>query len=303
MRFKVLMVLLLLVMPCSLVQAAGNAQVDIRVVNDTIDANEAEQTLDIWAANDVICGGFQFPITLSSPDGVTWSWVTQSTGWGTSKYVTHVTGSRIDPPATKFDFMAGILVTETSLPDQIMMGTGVLFGPGMEAGELQHIISLHISVDVPDASVHQLCVTMADIPPVTYSFIDYGGMEMNSTFLDDGGDGTWYFPVIDRGLDADPGTPILPTVNSLSQNFPNPFNPGTRISFTLARKSHVKLVVYNVLAQEIKTLADNEFEAGGPYYEEWDGKDNNGHMVASGVYFYKLVTDGFSEARRMVLMK
>jgi hypothetical protein len=104
------------------------------------------------------------------------------------------------------------------------------------------------------------------------------------------------------GSDADDGNPALPNVNKLSQNYPNPFNPVTKINFSLERKSHVKLIVYNVLAQEITVLADGEFEAGN-HEEEWNGTDANGSTVASGVYFYRIITDGFNEARRMVFMK
>lgn len=300
MKCKLLMVLLLMLLSWGMVQAAGNAQIDIRVVGDTIWADAPENAIDIWVANDAVCGGFQFPFELTSPDGVTWTWVTQGTGWGTSKYVTHVTGSRIDPPATLFDLTAGILVVETYLPNQIGMGSGILFGAGMAAGELQHILSLHLNADV--AASGTLCVDIdAAVGPMTYSFIDYGGMEMSSTFLDDGGDGTWCFPV--KVPDAVSGeNPNVPAVYSLGQNYPNPFNPATVINYSMERKGKIDISIFNVLGQHVKTLVNGEVEAG-THQAIWDGTDQNGATVASGVYFYKMITDKFVDTRKMALMR
>jgi len=64
----------------------------------------------------------------------------------------------------------------------------------------------------------------------------------------------------------------------------------------------VKLVIYNVLGQKIKTLVD-EFQSAGHKVVWWDGKDERGDQVASGVYFYRLKADEFSEAKKMLLVK
>ena len=301
MKCKLLMVLSLLLLSWGMVQAAGNAQIDVRVVGDTIWADAAENAIDIWVANDAVCGGFQFPIELSSPDGVTWAWVPQaSNAWGDSDYVTHVTGSRIDAPATLFDLTQGILVVETYLPSKIGMGTGVLFGAGMAAGELQHIISIHLDADV--AASGTLCVDIdAAVGPMTYSFIDYGGTEMTSTFLDDGGDGTWCFPVKVPVAVGDEN-PNVPAVYSLGQNYPNPFNPATVINYSMERKGKIDISIFNVLGQHVKTLVNGEVEAGA-HQAIWDGTDQNGATVASGVYFYKMITDKFVDTRKMALMR
>ncbi len=301
MKFKLLMVLLL--MSWGVVQAAGNAEIDIRFVGDTINPEAAEQTLDFWVANDITSGGFQFPIELTSPDGVTWTWVTQVTGWGTGKYVTHVVGSRIDPPATNFDLTQGILVVETGLPTKLVMGTGVLFGPGMAAGALQHIMSVHIDTDVQDTGVvHQLCVNIQSfVGPATYGFFDYGGLEMSSTFLDANGDGIWCFPV-QRPMAAGETNPNVPATYSLGQNFPNPFNPTTVIAYGMERKGKINISIFNVLGQHVKTLVDGEVEAGA-HQVIWDGADQSGAEVASGVYFYKMTTEKYVETRKMALMR
>jgi hypothetical protein len=94
----------------------------------------------------------------------------------------------------------------------------------------------------------------------------------------------------------------LPQHFSLSQNYPNPFNPQTSIRYALPQDAQVRLVIYNVLGQRVKTLVD-EFQSAGYKTEWWDGKDEKGDQVASGVYFYRLEADKFSEVKRMLLVK
>ena len=94
---------------------------------------------------------------------------------------------------------------------------------------------------------------------------------------------------------------------SLMQNFPNPFNPETWIPYYLADDATVTVQIYNVKGELIRSI-DVGKQAAGAYTNRqraayWDGKDNTGQSVASGVYFYQLLADGFSETRRMVVMK
>jgi hypothetical protein len=88
----------------------------------------------------------------------------------------------------------------------------------------------------------------------------------------------------------------------LSQNCPNPFNPTTVVAYALRKKALVKLEIFNLLGQRVKTLAD-DYQSPGSYRILWDGKNEQGETVASGMYFYKLDVDGVSQAKRMVLMK
>jgi hypothetical protein len=97
-------------------------------------------------------------------------------------------------------------------------------------------------------------------------------------------------------------TPSIPTVFSLSQNYPNPFNPKTLIRFTLPKDSWVKMEVYNILGQKVKTLVDEKLAAGVKEVE-WDSKDDNGLEVASGIYFYRIKADDFSDIKKMVMLK
>ena len=95
---------------------------------------------------------------------------------------------------------------------------------------------------------------------------------------------------------------IVPGVFKLFQNYPNPFNPTTRIEFTLEQASEVRLDVYNVLGQRIKTLLEG-YLPNGSHEAEWDGTTESGAKVSSGIYFYRLSTDEFSRTRKMMLMK
>lgn len=88
----------------------------------------------------------------------------------------------------------------------------------------------------------------------------------------------------------------------LSQNYPNPFNPETTIRFQLPQSSQVSLTVFNVLGQQIRTLATGQYPAG-VHSVRWDSRDNFGNPVASGMYFYMLRAGEFSQVKKMSLMR
>jgi hypothetical protein len=88
----------------------------------------------------------------------------------------------------------------------------------------------------------------------------------------------------------------------LEQNSPNPFNPQTTISFTLAQRALVQLSIYDVNGAHVRTLV-NEDRAAGTYQMRWNGRDESGRAVASGVYFYRLDAGKFSQTKKMVMLK
>ena len=90
---------------------------------------------------------------------------------------------------------------------------------------------------------------------------------------------------------------VIPNTYSLNQNYPNPFNPVTRINFDIPKQGMVSLRVYDVLGREVKTLV-NEVKAPGVY-----SVDFNGTELSSGVYFYKLESNGFTDIKKMMLIK
>jgi serine protease len=97
-------------------------------------------------------------------------------------------------------------------------------------------------------------------------------------------------------------TAPLPAQFELNQNYPNPFNPTTTIGYSLFAPADVEVVVLNVLGQQIRTLV-NEYQSAGQHSVVWDGTDVNGNGVASGVYFYRMTSNGMVDTKKMLLMK
>ncbi len=89
----------------------------------------------------------------------------------------------------------------------------------------------------------------------------------------------------------------------LSANYPNPFNPSTTISFQVSDRgaSSVQLVVYDAVGRQVRTLV-NQAMAPGQHLVRWDGNDESGHRVASGVYFYRMTAGSFSQCHKMLLL-
>ena len=110
-----------------------------------------------------------------------------------------------------------------------------------------------------------------------------------------------YTAIFTDDITGDEVEPV-PLVNSLHQNHPNPFNPNTTISFNLRERGHASLAVYDVAGRLVRVLIDGVKEAG-PHDVNWDGKDNTGRGVASGVYFYRLEAGSFTETKKMVLLR
>jgi hypothetical protein len=93
-----------------------------------------------------------------------------------------------------------------------------------------------------------------------------------------------------------------PTEFALRQNFPNPFNPETTIKYDLADAGRVELRIYNMVGQVVRTLV-NERQSAGRYSIRWDGKDDRGLSVSSGIYFYRLTSEKFSDVKKLMLLK
>lgn len=97
-------------------------------------------------------------------------------------------------------------------------------------------------------------------------------------------------------------TPGLPETFTLAQNFPNPFNAGTTIRYTLPAQSEVSLTIYNVIGNRVTMLVD-EMQSAGEYRIEWDATNATGSAVPSGVYFYRLETGGLVQTNKMILLQ
>ncbi len=115
------------------------------------------------------------------------------------------------------------------------------------------------------------------------------------------------YPDADNGItfntsEMGVGDETIPSAFSLYQNYPNPFNPTTRIAFDLTEQSIAKMVVYNLLGQEVNVLANKTMNAGH-HILDWNGLDANGNSVASGVYFFELRAGEFSGRKKMLLLR
>ncbi len=98
------------------------------------------------------------------------------------------------------------------------------------------------------------------------------------------------------------GSDHQPTAFNLGQNYPNPFNPVTSIDYAIPQSSHVKLTIFNALGQKVRDLV-NETLAPGNYKTIWDGKNQNGAVVSSGIYIYRLEVGNNVAQRKMLLIK
>jgi len=96
---------------------------------------------------------------------------------------------------------------------------------------------------------------------------------------------------------------IIEVLNySLHQNYPNPFNPSTRIGFTIKETEFVSLKIFDLLGNEVKTLV-YEIKTPGIHYVEWEGDNNYGEKVTSGIYFYRMQVGAFNQSKKLILQK
>jgi hypothetical protein len=122
--------------------------------------------------------------------------------------------------------------------------------------------------------------------------------------------GTSYTPYFTPGMVTisentsvdDDNRVALPMEYSLKQNYPNPFNPMTEISFDLPRAGNVQLNVYNILGRKVTTLI-NDYLAAGRHSVTFNGTNDDGSSLASGIYLYRLITEEFVDSKKMTLMK
>ncbi|MGD9489783.1 MAG: T9SS type A sorting domain-containing protein [Calditrichaceae bacterium] len=236
---------------------------------------DIQSTFHITDPEDVITYG----VRINGP--ATGSWET----WGQTLY-DNAERTMYDD-GTNGDEVAGDSIytaTFTYLTSTVPVPTvGQEFKFGIHGGDNEggfgnnHIENIDMSGDT--TFIHS---QFGSIDPLFYSEWDYTN-QMPSAIGDD-----------------DLGT--LPKVYTLNQNYPNPFNPVTTITYTLAKSGKVKLDIYNVLGQKVRTLIDGNATAG-LHVDQWNGLDNNGKKVASGVYFYKLEAGEFTAIKKMIMIK
>jgi hypothetical protein len=94
----------------------------------------------------------------------------------------------------------------------------------------------------------------------------------------------------------------IPVATKLVGNYPNPFNPDTKISFNIRESGNVKLEIYNLKGQKVRTLLNNNVEAGS-HVVVWDGKGDNNKSVGSGMFFYRMTTATYTSTKKMIMLK
>ena len=121
----------------------------------------------------------------------------------------------------------------------------------------------------------------------------YSGYQLMPRYVED------FCGKLIEGIESDLG---LPKKFALHQNYPNPFNPTTTIKYDLPKGSHVKIVIYDLMGREVRTLV-NEFQTPGYKMSIWDGTSNSGEKVPSGLYIYRMITPDFQATKKMTIVK
>ena len=165
---------------------------------------------------------------------------------------------------------------------------------------LRDLLGYNVFLDGDDVGTTTENYWQYDITQLTIGDDYVAGVQ---AVYDDGLSEVQELPFIFLGVDA--GL-IIPLVTELRNNFPNPFNPVTQIAFSLKEQSHVQIVIYNIRGQLVKTLVDDQREANN-YTVTWNGTDDSNKSVSSGVYFYKMISEGnigrYTSTKKMILMK
>ncbi|NUN09992.1 MAG: T9SS type A sorting domain-containing protein [Ignavibacteriaceae bacterium] len=95
---------------------------------------------------------------------------------------------------------------------------------------------------------------------------------------------------------------VIPEVYSLSQNYPNPFNPSTMIKFGLPKDDNIEITVFNIAGEQVRALVTGERKAG-IHTVSWDGRNDYGNQLPSGIYFYRMRTSSFNEVKKLIMIK
>ena len=229
--------------------------------------------------------GFANGFVVYSPNGAEWTTTVLDTNGAFGK--------------AQFDF--GIWFNDFSVDgagaDTVGISGTQMFAGGLPDGWSDTAFSITIG---PILSAHEgktICVDSAFYPPT-----GIWKWECAPAVNPDWG-GPYCYGIIDPYMGVRlSGEGNLPATYTLGQNYPNPFNPTTQIAFDVPTKSHVTLTVYNVLGQQVTTLVNEKLSAGS-YEADWDGRSSGGNEVASGIYFYRLHTESFTQTKKMVLLK
>jgi hypothetical protein len=268
---------------------ADNASTDSEWLEEIYIQFPTGVTLD--NASDFVGGSGPIPWDGSTGDGI-------EAYWGGSGYIT---GSQTGTADVEVSIDAGFS------GDIVLEYTFV----GDEYGDPPHEVSGEITISAMGDPI-----TWLTVDPTSGSLLGGESQEINVNFdttdmamgsyncsimVDDGYGNITEIPVtLEVGETSNEGN--LPAVTKLGSNYPNPFNPETTINFSLKEAGHVNLEVYNIKGQRVTTLVNEEMSAGH-HNVVWNGRDERGNQVSSGVYFFRMSNDRYTSTRKMILMK
>jgi len=183
----------------------------------------------------------------------------------------------------------------TIIPDVGFTAPCTLFAEGVPGGATADFDSNPIPPN--DTSRLTITTTLAT-PPDTYELTIIGVANPKEK------DTTYVTLIVEEMTDVEDESDQLnvPDKFALFQNQPNPFNPETKISYCLPEACEVKLTIYNILGRKVKTLFEG-YQNQGMKTLIWDGRDDQGQQLGSGVYFYRLQAAEFKQTRKMTLIK
>ncbi|SYZ74840.1 hypothetical protein TRIP_C90468 [Candidatus Zixiibacteriota bacterium] len=266
------------------------------VVEGTVKQIQSGQPffVDVYGTNTDPRTGFGMTFTFSGTGTVTNVTWTDTSTW-------------VDPAFKALQTIFATTYAESwdgDLTDEIIAGepgdlfnfTGATLNNCFATDGVEHLL-LHCGATITLDQAGTFCIDTGVAADPTYNWLFE---DPQPTF--DGGNSKVCWEVLGQSDVKDRSDLPLPKVYALNQNYPNPFNPTTTIDFALPTASHVKLVVYNLLGQKIKTLVDEQLTAG---YKSvtWDGMTDSGSAAASGIYFYKIEANNYANTKKLMLLK
>ena len=168
-----------------------------------------------------------------------------------------------------------------------------------------NISEIELASDVFSVNLEELIVNPGESEELLVTFTpDSTGIELTTMILYQNDPITPISNITLSGIGEEPvnAGDILPLVSEVFQNYPNPFNPTTTIKYAIAEASNVSIVIYNIKGEKVKTLV-REFQEPHFYQAVWNGKDDAGKPVASGVYFYLTRIGNYRSCNKMLLIK
>ncbi|MEZ5357590.1 MAG: FlgD immunoglobulin-like domain containing protein [Candidatus Zixiibacteriota bacterium] len=260
--------------------------------------------LELSIENETVLEGISLGFAFTGDAGLGINWEPQPGGWGENgqgngfQAITIVNDIRLDPSSDGSFDLGGLLIFEDDIdsvpPDKIILG-GASLNNGLATGPMQHMLNYYFTLTNNGPSSLTFAIDSAKVGNAG-EFVFSAGIRTYRP----GFSGRLQFAVQSASDVDDNGN--QPDIYSLAQNTPNPFNPTTRIDYSLARRGDVSIIVFNILGQKVKTLVDGEMDAG-QHTVYWKGEDAAGNAVASGMYFYKMMSGEFVTTRKMILVR